>query len=311
VDPERKVHIRTGFFTLAVLVAAGVVILFLTREGGLFTPRYRLYADFSNIEGLTVNAPVYLAGNNVGRVASIDFRQPGAAKPIRVSLDLDARVGERIRPDSRAMIGTIGLLGDKYVEVSIGTSPEPALADKGTVESTESATFMELAAKGRELLVNMVELTGSAERLVASFEKEMGSQNLASLIGSIDRVVQSIEREEGLAHALFYDDSGAEVMRDLQASTSGMREIIDQIRDGESPLHELIYASDGEKPALDSAAEAARNLNSILAKIDSGEGTLGAFVNDPTLYEDLKLVLGGARDSLLVRGLVDFVREDP
>jgi phospholipid/cholesterol/gamma-HCH transport system substrate-binding protein len=310
VDAERRVQIRTGFFTLAVLVAAAAVILFLTREGGLFTPRYTLYADFGNIEGLTLNAPVYLAGNNVGRVASIEFRRPGQTKAIRVALDIDARVHERIRPDSRAMIGTIGLLGDKYVEVSIGASADPPLPDRGVVETTESATFMELAAKGRELLVNMVELTGSAERLVASFEEEMGSQNLASLIGAMDRVVQSVEQEEGLAHALFYDEAGGEVVSDLRDSARGIREMIDLIREGDGPLHNLIYASDGDTPALDSAAEATRNLNSILVKIDSGEGTLGAFVNDPTLYEDLKLVLGGARDSMLVRGLVDFVKED-
>ena len=311
MDPERKVHIRTGFFTLAVLFAAAVAILFLTREGGLFTPRYTLYAHFSNIEGLTVNAPVYLAGNNVGRVAAIDFRQPGELKAIRVAFDLDARVDERIRPDSRAMIGTIGLLGDKYVEISIGTSAEPALPDKGVVESTESATFMELAAKGRELLVNMVELTGSAERLVASFEQEMGSENLASLIASIDRVVQSVEQEDGLAHALFYDEGGGEIVGDLQESARGMREIVDEIREGDGPLHKLVYPSADDPHAFDDAAAAARNLNSILEKIDSGEGTLGAFVNDPTLYEDLKLVMGGARDSSLVRGLIDFVREEP
>jgi phospholipid/cholesterol/gamma-HCH transport system substrate-binding protein len=310
MEAERRVQVRTGFFTLGVLVAAAIAILFLTREGGLFTPRYALYADFSNIEGLTLNAPVYLAGNNVGRVRSIEFRAPGEPQAVRVGLDVDARVAERIRPDSRAMIGTIGLLGDKYVELSIGSSLEPPLRGGDVVETTESATFMELAAKGRVLLDNMVELTAATERVVTSFEEEMGSRNLASLLGAMERVVQAVESEQGLVHGLFYDPEGGRLIADLRESARGVRDVVDEVRSGSGPLHELIYAADGDLPAFTSAAESARRLNSILTKVDSGQGTLGALVNDPTLYEDLKLVVGGARDSALVRGLIDYVREE-
>ena len=50
--------------------------------------------------------------------------------------------------------------------------------------------------------------------------------------------------------------------------------------------------------------DAGARLNSILAKIDTGEGTLGLLLNDPTLYEDLKRLLGGAQRSAVVRTLI-------
>ena len=124
MDSEQRVQVRTGLFTLVVLVAAAVVVLFLTREGGLFTPTYALYADFDNIQGLTQNAPVHLAGNHVGRVRSIYFLGPGAERAIRVELEIDSGVRERIRSDSLAMIQTIGLLGDKYVALTLGSPDE-------------------------------------------------------------------------------------------------------------------------------------------------------------------------------------------
>ena len=45
-------------------------------------------------------------------------------------------------------------------------------------------------------------------------------------------------------------------------------------------------------------------MNRILTKIDEGEGTLGLLVNDPRLYEDLKILVGGAQRSLLLRSLI-------
>jgi phospholipid/cholesterol/gamma-HCH transport system substrate-binding protein len=59
--------------------------------------------------------------------------------------------------------------------------------------------------------------------------------------------------------------------------------------------------------------EAGARLNSILTKIDAGEGTLGLLLNDPTLYEELKRLVGGAGRSTVVRSLIDMVApaEDP
>ena len=50
-------------------------------------------------------------------------------------------------------------------------------------------------------------------------------------------------------------------------------------------------------------------LNAILAKLDEGEGSLGLLVNDPTLYEELQLLVGGANRSAVVRTLVRMLSE--
>ena len=50
-------------------------------------------------------------------------------------------------------------------------------------------------------------------------------------------------------------------------------------------------------------------LNSILAKVDRGEGSLGLLLNDATLYEDLKILVGGAQRSTLVRALIRMAVE--
>ena len=96
-------------------------ILSLTSEKGLFVERYRIVGEFDNVQGLLPGAPVWLAGKEIGRVDDVSFTALGSEHPILVELAIDVDVQERIRSDSVARVGTIGVLGDSYVEVQVGT----------------------------------------------------------------------------------------------------------------------------------------------------------------------------------------------
>lgn len=317
MDAERRLQLRAGIFTIVVVVALGVVVSTLNREGGLFTPRYALFADFDGIEGLFVNSPVRLAGNQVGRVRDIRFLPPGSERVVRVELDVDSSVQDRITVDSVASIHQAGILGDMYVEISLGTPGSEELPEGGMLASTDPIPFNELAAKGAELLDNLVAFSASAERIVGSFEQAMGTESIASTFGSMSNIVQEIEDGDGILHALIYDQGGMAAadlkrsMRELSSSLGRVNAILAEVETGDGMAHDFIYgAEDTDMSTLAALRSAAERLESVLRKIDEGEGTLGALLNDPTVYEDLKLVLGGARDSTLLRGAIDYVRPD-
>lgn len=317
MDAERRLQLRAGIFTIVVVVALGVVVSTLNREGGLFTPRYALFADFDGIEGLFVNSPVRLAGNQVGRVRDIRFLPPGSERVVRVELDVDSSVQDRITVDSVASIHQAGILGDMYVEISLGTPGSEELPEGGMLTSTDPIPFNELAAKGAELLDNLVAFSASAERIVGSFEQAMGTESIASTFGSMSNIVQEIEDGDGILHALIYDQGGMAAadlkrsMRELSSSLGRVNAILAEVETGDGMAHDFIYgAEDTDMSTLAALRSAAERLESVLRKIDEGEGTLGALLNDPTVYEDLKLVLGGARDSTLLRGAIDYVRPD-
>ena len=315
MDPERRLQLRTGVFALTVLVAAAIVVASLNREGGLFTPRYSLYADFDNIEGLFVNAPVWLAGNQVGRVRDIVFLPPGAEKAIRVELDLDARVRDRIGTDSIASVHQAGILGDMYLAISLrGPDGEP-LADGALIASRDPLSLNALADEGAELLRNLVGFSAAAERIVGAFEESMGTESVASTLGSLSNLVAEVETGDGLLHSLVYDD-GSQIMADLQGSLRDMRAslgridaVLAEVEGGQGMAHDFIYgAEDSDLSTLAALRSAAERLESVLRKIDEGEGSLGALLNDPTLYEDIKLLVSGANESALLRGLIDYMR---
>ena len=86
--------------------------------------------------------------------------------------------------------------------------------------------------------------------------------------------------------------------------------ILEELEHGDGLLHSLVYDEPAEQDVLLQALQASARLNSILTKMDRGEGTLGLLLNDPTLYEELKILVGGAGRSTLVRGMIDMVTPD-
>jgi len=311
MDPERTLQLRIGVFTIVVFVALGAIVTSMNREGGLFTPRYTLLGEFDNIEGLFVNAPVLLAGNNVGRVKSIRFLEPGAEHAIEVGLDVDARVSERIRSDSIASIRMNGLLGDMYVEISLGSVDREELPPGGMLETMEPLSFAVLSDHGTDLLENLVALSSSADRIVGDFQESMGPQSIADTLGSLQRLVGEIENGDGPLHTLVYGDPNSSLLAELEEAAGRLDNLLAAIEEGPGLLHEVVYAeSENSAPTLESMRHSAARLESILAKIDSGEGSLGLILNDPTLYEDIKLIVSGARDSALLRAMIGMIREE-
>ena len=100
---------------------------------------YSVYASFENVGGLVVRSKVSIAGVEVGQVAEISYDKD--SYDARVRMEIDARV-DNISVDSTASILTEGLLGGKYVGLSIGAEDE-FLADGDEFTDTQSAIILE------------------------------------------------------------------------------------------------------------------------------------------------------------------------
>ena len=100
---------------------------------------YKLYAYFDNIAGLTVRAKVTMAGVTIGKVTAIDLDRDSFTG--RVTMEIEDRV-DNLPVDSTASILTAGLLGEKYVGISVGGEDE-LLKDGGTIQDTQSALVLE------------------------------------------------------------------------------------------------------------------------------------------------------------------------
>ncbi len=136
---REKTDFWVGLFVLLGIAALAFLAL---RAGNLsafsFAPTYTLTANFDNVGGLKVRAPVKSAGVVVGRVASISFDD----KTFQALVSVNLETGFQFPKDSSAAILTSGLLGEQYLGLSAG-SEEENFANGGKIRYTQSAVVLE------------------------------------------------------------------------------------------------------------------------------------------------------------------------
>jgi phospholipid/cholesterol/gamma-HCH transport system substrate-binding protein len=125
-----------GLFALAGIVALAILSLRLGKIELLNSNGYVIYANFDNISGLKAGDQVEIAGVQVGKVIAISL------KDYRAHVGLRINQGVQVDTEAIASIKTSGIIGDKYVSVSLGGG-EHDLADDGVIRRTQSAFVLE------------------------------------------------------------------------------------------------------------------------------------------------------------------------
>jgi phospholipid/cholesterol/gamma-HCH transport system substrate-binding protein len=134
---SRITQFIVGIFGLVGIAALSVLAFTLGRIPLIAPPHYNLNAAFDNVSGLKVNDGVQIAGVKVGKVTDITLSQ----KTGRAQVTLQINNGIMVDDDAIASIKTSGIIGDKYVAISLGGG-DP-LKDGGTIPHTESSFVLE------------------------------------------------------------------------------------------------------------------------------------------------------------------------
>lgn len=136
---REKTDFWVGLFVLLGIVALAFLAL---RAGNLssfsFAPTYQVTAQFDNLGGLKVRAPVKSSGVVVGRVSSISFDN----QQFRAVVTMDLEEKFQFPTDSSASILTSGLLGEQYIGLTPG-GEDKMLAQGTTIQYTQSAVVLE------------------------------------------------------------------------------------------------------------------------------------------------------------------------
>ena len=130
---------------IALAILTAIVVLVLGVESP-FASRYTLYTYLPNIGGLREDSPVMLDGVAVGSVDSYSFAEMD--KGIRIKMRILTRFQDRIRTDSIAKLRSLGLLGDKYIEINQGSAGGRVLRQGESVTGAPPLDLDQMIAQG-------------------------------------------------------------------------------------------------------------------------------------------------------------------
>jgi len=128
---QSRVDILVGIFVLAGMISLGYLAISLGKLEVVGTSGYFVYGDFASVAGLKVGDSVEIAGVKIGRVESIGLADGRARLGFRIDLGIE------LQDDVIASVRSRGLIGDKYVLLTLGAS-ERYIKDGGQIRDTES-----------------------------------------------------------------------------------------------------------------------------------------------------------------------------
>lgn len=256
---DAKKQLMWSKLKVGIVLTIAILILFFTaffagKIEDLFIPKADIIIRISDVKGLRNGSPVWIAGIEIGSVKNMKLHeQYGTLVTISVREDLL----NFIKKDSRAIVQTMGLLGDKYIELTSGTPGTPHLTKGDVIE-------------GRPQL----EIKDIVDASAGSIGK------ITDFVDKLDKFLLKIEKSEGTLGQFINDPS---VYRNLSDSTKRLSLILEEVETSKGTLGMLI-----RDPALyNKIAIATEKIENLTLGISEGKGTLGKLATDNTLYDNL------------------------
>lgn len=266
--------LKTGIFFLLGLGFAAYLGLVIGKNTSIFTGVTTIRILTSNVNGLAENNFVAVSGKKIGTVSKLSFTTQNDSLFVVADLKLQNEFAGLVTKDSKASIRSLGVLGDKYVDITSGTGkpvregdyiqlvPEDGL-------SAITANAKQTIEKLNTLLDNLNHGDGPAGRLIS--DKQMG-EDLQKTVANLRKTSQEL--------------------------TS----VSEQMSHGKGLLSKLLH----DKSMADDTAETIVNLKNaaaetetLMKQLNDGQGTLGKLNSDPALYNNLSRTLVSL-DSLLI-----------
>jgi len=197
-------EIKAGTFVLIALVLFTLFVWTLGSERQMFAKQSEYHAQFKDVKGLAEGAPVRMGGITVGRVSKITFSHDYKNPNIDVTLLLNEDYIERIRSDSLVSIETQGLLGDRFVNLSMAAGQQllPP-GQKSYIKSVEPADIAQVLQKAGEIVDNTVKISENVNKFLGE-KGEDALDNISRSAKSLANILQEVETGDGMLHNVIY-----------------------------------------------------------------------------------------------------------
>jgi len=315
-----KFKIRLGLFVIGGLALFILVIFIIGKQKNLFSPVFKLTSTFANVSGLQVGNNIRFSGINVGTVDNIVIINDTT---VRVDMLIKNDVWQFVKSDCKVTLGSEGIIGDKLLVITPGSTDAPLAVPGQRLASIEPIETNLIMSRLDETSLNAVKISKQLSEI--AFNINNGNGTLSRLIQDsllAQNLNQTISNLNQFSKGLVGTDI---IIKNLKASSGSIQTITQQlaitfnsINNGNGTLNKIIYdpvmadnlsqtminMRKGSMNLADTDTLLARlNVTSINAeiitqqitemmnKINHGNGTVGRLIHDTTLAENLNQTL--------------------
>lgn len=147
---KTKLELKVGVFVFFGLIILFIFILSIGRFK-TWASGYRVNFTFSFVNGVKVGAPVRFSGVDVGEIKQIKFFFPNGKEKGQITIIVWLKKDIRIPDDSTIWVNTLGLLGEKYVEIMPGVNYSHCLLPNDTMAGVDPIPMHEVFRIGKNI----------------------------------------------------------------------------------------------------------------------------------------------------------------
>ena len=271
VQSEKTLELKVGAFVLAGLAVLAALVIQFGRVGEGFKTYYGLTAKFPDASGLLKGSDVLLAGAKIGRVSG-GPRLVQSGEGVEVPLRIFDYV--KIPAESKFTVGSSGLLGDRFVNVSMPASPPESYIARGSViEGTRETGLDDLTREGGFLVSDLRNAVQNVNTTITRLNFEaLSDANLANLKTSVENLntattalAQSSQKIEGV------------------------------IEKAGGTMDSAKKAADDVQVAIADARKTIQAATEVIQQATSGKGAFAALLTNQDLAKDLRALVSNLR----------------
>ncbi|MGB9605953.1 MAG: MlaD family protein [Bryobacteraceae bacterium] len=264
----RWAQLKVGLMAVAAIVILAVLIFLMTGQKALFVREAIIYTYMDDSAALATGAPVRLNGILIGNVSRVELS--GAREPnriVRIVMTIPRDRLKDIPVDSVAAISAENVLGTKYINIKMGTSPRH-IQPGGELRSLDVREFEEVVQASYNVI-----------------------SSLNSILKRVDAIISQIELGKGTVGKFLVDE---ELYRRVVATVDEAQKIVEFINSGQGTLGRLVR----DEQLYNQLNASLARLDAILQDVQQGQGTAGKFLRDPSLYNEARATIAQVRRTI-------------
>ena len=289
MNQENKRSILVGLFVLIGIIILVLGIMTLGGQQKKFVKAIHVTAVFDDIGGLQPGNNIWFSGVKIGTVRKINFF---GDSQVEVEMNVEEKVVEFIRKNSKATISSDGLIGNKIIVIYGGTTDYPSVEEGDRLEAVMPLDTDKMMETLQENNKNLVDITNDLKvptGKIAAGEGIVGAVMTDSTLGvNFRTILSNLERASTNSNNMLAD------LADFSNKLNQEGTLANDLVTDTSIVPDLKATLEGLRLTVENAQVLSKEFSTITDKLNSSDNSLGLLLNDPDFAKSLKKTMENA-----------------